>query len=159
MAYEAVLLFGIVFIAGWLFDTLTQSRHALMLRHARQFWLFAVLGAYFIFFWTHGGQTLAMKTWRIRLAAAGKPKVPFHRALARYLLAWMWFLPAMAIDFTFGLKGWTSVATVLAGMLMWAFASKIGRSGQFLHDRLAGTQLITSTTTEPVKADSARDIA
>ncbi|HUG57394.1 MAG TPA: RDD family protein, partial [Candidimonas sp.] len=36
MMYEAVLLFGVVFLASYLFDTLTQSRDALMLRHGRQ---------------------------------------------------------------------------------------------------------------------------
>src|SRR5690606_42131994 len=48
MMYEAVLLFGVVFLAGYLFDTLTQSKHALMLRHARQAWLFLAIGAYFV---------------------------------------------------------------------------------------------------------------
>lgn len=43
MMYEGVLLFGVVFLAGYLFDTLTQSRHALALRHTRQAWLFLVM--------------------------------------------------------------------------------------------------------------------
>ncbi len=39
MTYEAMLLFAVVFVAGYLFDTLTQSRQALMFRHfgARRF--------------------------------------------------------------------------------------------------------------------------
>ncbi len=45
MVYEAMLLFAVVFVAGYLFDTLTQSRNALMLRHARQAWLFVVVGS------------------------------------------------------------------------------------------------------------------
>ena len=49
MLYESLLLFGVVFIADWLLDTLTQSRHALVLRHTRQAWLFFVIGAYFVF--------------------------------------------------------------------------------------------------------------
>ena len=36
MVYEAMLLFGVVFIAGWLFSTLLQQRHALTMRHAQQ---------------------------------------------------------------------------------------------------------------------------
>ena len=32
MMYEAVLLFGVVFLAGYLLDTLTQSKNALELR-------------------------------------------------------------------------------------------------------------------------------
>lgn len=40
MMYEGVLLFGVVFLAGYAFDTLTQSRDAMMLRHIRQLVLF-----------------------------------------------------------------------------------------------------------------------
>jgi uncharacterized RDD family membrane protein YckC len=29
--------------------------------------VFFVLGAYFIWYWSHGGQTLAMQTWKIQL--------------------------------------------------------------------------------------------
>jgi uncharacterized RDD family membrane protein YckC len=145
MVYEAMLLFGVVFIAGWLFDTLTQSRHALMLRHARQFWLFLVLGAYFVFFWYRSGQTLAMKTWRIKVVAPGAARLPLTRAIVRFLLAWMWFLPAMALDFALGLKGWTSVGVVAAGMILWAMTILLDKDRQFLHDRIAGTRLIHFT--------------
>ena len=65
--YEGVLLFAVLMIAGYLFSSLTQQRHALAGRAALQGFLFLVLGIYFVWFWSHGGQTLAMKTWRIRL--------------------------------------------------------------------------------------------
>ncbi len=65
MMYEGVLLFGVVFLAGYLFDTLTQSRSGLMLRHARQVFLFLAIGVYFLACWRRGGQTLPMKTWNI----------------------------------------------------------------------------------------------
>lgn len=146
MVYESLLLFGVIFITGWLFDTLTQSRDALTLRHTRQAWLFLVIGAYFTFFWCRGGQTLAMKTWRIRLAAlsdAGLPvRVPLRNALLRYLLAWLWFLPALAIDFFFSLKGWPSIGLIFLGMLLWLATVLLNPHRQFLHDRLAGTRLL-----------------
>ena len=59
--YEGVLLFGVLMISGYLFSTLTQQRHALLGRHALQGFLFVVLGIYFVWFWSHGGQTVAMK--------------------------------------------------------------------------------------------------
>ena len=49
MVYEGVLLFAVVFLADYLFDTLTQSKHGLMLRSTRQAWLFLVIGGYFLF--------------------------------------------------------------------------------------------------------------
>lgn len=142
MVYEALLLFGVVFISGWLFDTLTQSHDMLALRHARQVWLFIVLGAYFVFFWRHGGQTLAMKTWRIKLVAPGFTQIPHRQAWVRYLLSWMWFLPALALSEALHLQGWASVALIFAGMALWALTIFIDKERQFLHDRLAGTRLI-----------------
>jgi len=59
--YEGMLLFGVVFIAGYLFGTLTQTRNAMDNRTALQVFIFLALSAYFVIFWTRG-QTLAMKT-------------------------------------------------------------------------------------------------
>lgn len=142
MLYEALLLFGVVFVAGWLFDTLTQSRHALTLRHARQFWLFLVMGAYFVFFWCRSGQTLAMKTWHIKLVAPGMANIPVYKAVVRYLLAWMWFVPAMALDYFLELKNWYSIGLIAIGMMAWASTIFLNKERQFLHDRLSGTALV-----------------
>jgi len=122
--YEGILLFGVIFIAGYLFDTLTQSRHALMYRHARQAWLFFVLGAYFVWFWTHGGQTLAQKTWKIRVVDRQGQAISTLQAIARYILCWPLALSGLG--------------------LVWSW---FDRDKQFLQDRLAGTQLITHEAT------------
>lgn len=146
MVYESMLLLAVIFVSGLFFDMLTESRHALKLRHARQAWLFVVIGAYFTFFWCRGGQTLAMQTWRLRLVAvsdAAQPApVPFRKALLRYLLAWLWFLPALLIDSIFSLKGWPSIGVIAIGMLLWLATVRLDPGRQFLHDRLAGTRLV-----------------
>ncbi|MEO0316456.1 MAG: hypothetical protein RL404_133, partial [Pseudomonadota bacterium] len=106
MVYEAMLLFGVLFIATWLVSTLLQQRHALYLRDALQDWLFVVLGVYFCWFWTHSGQTLAMKTWRIRVVGRDGNPVHWRRALLRYVFAWGWFLPGLALARAIGAQGW-----------------------------------------------------
>ena len=45
--YEGMLMFGVVFIAGYLFGTLSQTRNAMDNRHALQAFLFVVFGIYF----------------------------------------------------------------------------------------------------------------
>lgn len=142
MLYEAMLLFGVVFIAGWIFSTLLQQRHALYLRGALQDWLFLVLGIYFVWFWSHGGQTLAMKTWRIRLVAGSGQTVGAGRAIARYLLAWCWFVPGVAAAWLLGAKGWLLVLVPAVNVLLWSLAIYLDPERQFLHDRLAGTRLV-----------------
>jgi uncharacterized RDD family membrane protein YckC len=64
--YEGMLMFGVVFLAGYLFSTLSQTRNALDNRHALQAFVFVIFGIYFVWFWAKG-QTLAMKTWNIRV--------------------------------------------------------------------------------------------
>ena len=142
MLYEALLVFGVLFIADLLFEILAQRLHVLTLHHIRQLWLFIVMGAYFVFFWCRSGQTLAMKTWRIKLMAPGSPKLSLNKAMLRYLLAWMWVLPAIALDYFLELKSWPSLGLVAIGMIVWAATIMFDKERQFLHDRLAGTRLI-----------------
>lgn len=143
MLYEGLLLFGVLMVAGWLYAALTQQRHALSGKTGLQLFLFLVLGIYFIWFWTHGGQTVAMKTWRLRVLRADGEPLTQGRALARYLLAWLWFLPALLTLHLSGLKGGGATAGVLlAGVLAYAAASWLHPQRQFLHDALCGTRIV-----------------
>ncbi len=78
------------------------------------------MGYYFSWFWTHGGQTLAMQTWKMRLVAADGSNLTKKQAITRYLFALIGI-------FLFGLG------------IIWAL---FDRDRQFLHDRLAGTRII-----------------
>ncbi|MDP1654717.1 MAG: RDD family protein [Hylemonella sp.] len=140
--YEGMLLFAVVFVAGYLFSALTQTRHALDNRHVQQAFLFVVLGIYFTWFWAKG-QTLAMKTWHIRVVDTQGRPVTQTRALLRYVLSWLWFLPALAAIAPFGLSGPESAVIVLGWVAVWALLSRFHPQQQFWHDALAGTRLIT----------------
>lgn len=146
--YESMLMFGVVFIAGYLFGTLSQTRNALDNRHPLQAFLFVVFGIYFVWFWSKG-QTLAMKTWHIRVVDKfGKP-ITQLRALGRYAWAWLWFLPPLAAVMPFGLPALEVVVIVVGWIVFWALASRLHPQGQFWHDALAGTRLVDS---KPVSA-------
>jgi uncharacterized RDD family membrane protein YckC len=143
MIYEAFLLFAVMFLAGLVFAVATQNRNDPAYRHALQFVLFLVMAAYFIYLWTSNGQTLAMKTWRITLIKPGHEQVPLASAAARFLLAWMWFLPALALYYTLGLQGWGEAGAMLAGgIALWAATALFDKDRQFLHDRILGTRLV-----------------
>ena len=141
--YEGMLLFGVVFIAGYLFGTLSQTRNALDNRHPLQAFLFVVFGIYFTWFWARG-QTLAMKTWDIRLVDVQGQQVTQLRAFLRYLLSWLWFLPPLAAVAPFGLTGAESVVIVMGWIAIWAVLSRFHPEQQFWHDAFAGTRLVTS---------------
>jgi len=115
LLYEALLLFAVAFFAGFAFHFASGAAplEGWLLR-AHQAFLAAVFAAYFLCCWLRGGQTLAMKTWRVRLVG-----VTPVRALVRFLCA---------------------LVLVPTGLsLAWAL---VDRDGQFLHDRLAGTRLV-----------------
>jgi uncharacterized RDD family membrane protein YckC len=141
MLYEAMLLFGVLFMSNWLFSVLTDQRHALDSRHALQVWLFLVMTLYFAWFWSHGGQTLAMKAWRIRLVTVSGAPVGVVRAFARYLLAWAWVLPGMALAWGSGAQGPLLLLIPAANLMLWAALAWLDPERQFLHDRIAGTRL------------------
>jgi uncharacterized RDD family membrane protein YckC len=128
LAYEGVLLFGILFVAAYLFLTLARDAQSGLSRLLFQAYVLAVCGAYFVFCWARSGQTLPMKTWRIRLVTdQGKP-LALGRAMRRYLLA---------------------VPGIVSGIgVLWAF---VDRDRQFLHDRLAGTRIVR--VEQPKSAD------
>jgi uncharacterized RDD family membrane protein YckC len=118
LVYEALLLTAVLFVASFPFVALLQRLPATWSRPVTQFYLLLVAGIYFTWFWRHG-QTLAMKTWRIRLeSTAGGPPSGLQ-AVKRYLLACLLF------------------------PLTW-FWALFDRDRQFLHDRLAGTALVSA---------------
>lgn len=120
--YELLILAAVVLIATFPFLALVGDATLGGRRHLLQLWVLGVVGGYLVGFWTHGGQTLAMKTWRIRLVRDDGGKVGTGRAIHRYLLAILG-LAAAGLGFA------------------WAF---FDRDRQFLHDRLAGTALVAA---------------
>jgi uncharacterized RDD family membrane protein YckC len=121
MLYEAMLLFAVAFLATSLFQFAAGTLRIEGWRtHLLQLFLIAVFAAYFLWCWLRGGQTLAMKTWRIRLVSKdGHTRLAPKAALLRFLYALL-------------------LVPTLIG-IAWAY---VDRDRQFLHDRLAGSLLI-----------------
>jgi uncharacterized RDD family membrane protein YckC len=144
MMYEGVLLFGVIFLAGYLFDTLTQSRNAMMLRHERQAFLFVFIGIYFLLCWKGRGQTLPMKTWNIRLVDSQGQPPGFGLLLSRYLL--MWPVPLLAAGLVLLASRQTGYASTDLLIVFTPFTVFIWTwfdpDKQFLHDRVLGTRLV-----------------
>lgn len=139
--YEGMLLFGVVFIAGYLFGTLSQTKNAMDNRHALQAFLFVIFGIYFVWFWSRG-QTLAMKTWHIRVLDRSGQPLSQGRALLRYLWSWLWVLPPLVVSWGFELRGGEAIVIFIGWVAVWAVLSRFHPHQQFWHDALAGTQLV-----------------
>ena len=141
--YEGMLMFGVVFIAGYLFGTLSQTRNAMDNRLGLQTFLFIIFGIYFTWFWSKG-QTLAMKTWNIRVVGRDGKAISQPRALLRYVCSWIWFLPPLAAIAPFGLPVGETLLLLMGWVVCWALLTRFHPQGQFWHDAMAGTRLVGS---------------
>ncbi len=149
--YEGVLLFGVVMGAGLVYGIATDQRHALVGATGLRIFLFLVLGAYFVHFWSRSGQTLAMQTWHVRVVGPdGRPPSRL-RATARYLLAWLWFAPALLALGLTGLEGgWAHFTVLMSGVLAYAALSRLHPQRQYLHDLLCSTRLEHFRAPKPI---------
>jgi uncharacterized RDD family membrane protein YckC len=120
MIYESLLVTAVVFVASFLVIPVVGEMHAPWQRHLFQIYILGVLFSYFSAFWLRSGQTLAMKTWRIRLVKENGDRLSFRQAVLRFFLALVGLLAA-------GAGFW------------WAL---FDRDRQFLHDRILGTRLV-----------------
>lgn len=82
--------------------------------------LLAIVAAFFCGFWTHGGQTLGMRAWRIRVMNQDGSPLSWARALARFAAGALALLPL--------------------GMGLWWGRFDPQRRGW--HDRLTGTRVV-----------------
>ena len=152
--YEGVLLFGVLMIAGIAYSASTGLRDPdAQGTLGLQVFMFLVLGLYFAWFWSHGGQTVAMKAWHVRLTDVQGGRVSMPRAFARYVLSWLWFIPALLTAHLSGLKtGGSFFGIVATGVLAYAALSRLNPQRQFWHDVVCGTRLVD---VRPAKAKPA----
>ena len=113
--YDCLLLIAIYFV-------ITAAAIYLNNGQAIQHWsykLFLVVVAFVFFdwFWRHGGQTLGMRAWRIRLEGINQESITFKQSLHRYF----------AGLFAFGIT------------LIFMFGNS---SQQALHDKLSKTKIV-----------------
>lgn len=117
--YDGLLLFALLMlaiaIAFALKGGVVDAHHPLF-----RLYLFLVAASFFCGFWVAGGQTLGMRTWRLRVQRVDGRRLGWWQALWRFVLA----APSVTL---FGIGLW------------WKF---FDRDGLTLHDRLSGSTVV-----------------
>lgn len=151
LLYESVLLFGILFATGLIYAIAVRQTNGMQHRTGLIAVCFLVLGLYFIGLWTRGGQTLAMKTWHLRVVTrAGEPLTP-RRALTRYVTSWVWFLPPLLLTHALALPNAAAYFGVVAvWIVLYALSALAHPRGQFWHDALCDTAVVTALPLAPL---------
>jgi len=144
MTYEAALLCGVAFAAAAVLVLGARWTYPLppLERHLLQAWVAGVIGAYLVACWVRQGQTLAQKTWRLRVERDDGRPIGIRTAVLRYLLAWYLVLPGLALA-SLVATGIVSGALVFAAALLGTcLLARLDREHRLLHDRLLGTRLV-----------------
>ncbi len=149
--YEGVLLFGVLGVTALVYGVSVHQTSGIEHRSGLMAVCFVVLGTYFVGLWTRAGQTLAMKTWHLRVITDRGQPLSARRALARYLASYVWFLPPLALAGSLPLpNAWAIFGLVGAWIVLYALSASLHPSRQFWHDTLCGTALVTSRPAAPL---------
>jgi uncharacterized RDD family membrane protein YckC len=92
MVYDGLLLFAVLFTATLVLFPITGGETVAPNNLPYKLYILAVSFAYFGWFWTHGGQTLGMRTWGVRLVGEPQTAITWRRCLTRFagaLLSWI----------------------------------------------------------------------
>jgi len=94
MFYDTFLLLAILLLAGLIAVALNGGE---AIGQGNPFFFVYLVAVSFLFygwFWTHGGQTLGMRSWKIKLISNDSRDISWHRAFLRFSVAIISWLPA-----------------------------------------------------------------
>ena len=119
--YDALLLLALLMLGSFLYVPIAgRVLPAPLGRMLYQIFLFMIGFLYFAWFWTHGGQTLGLRTWKLRLVARDGGSITWPQATQRFALALVSWL-CLGLGF------------------LWVL---VDREKLAWHDRFSGTRLI-----------------
>ncbi len=119
ICYDALLLIAVLFFATALILPFNSGEAFTSNQIYYPAYLLLVSFFYFGWFWTHGGQTIGMRSWKVRILNDQRQPISWRQAVARFL--------------------WSIVSWLACGLgYLWIFAD---RSKRAWHDRLSHTRL------------------
>lgn len=123
ISYDLVLIFAVLFVATAILLPFTHGNAINSDNYAYLAYMTACIYFYLVWHWTHGGQTLGMRAWKIRLLDDKAGPVSWNIASKRFFLA---------------ILSWLFVGS---GFL-WAV---LDREGLTFHDRYSRSRLYRET--------------
>jgi uncharacterized RDD family membrane protein YckC len=119
MFYDSLLLLSTLLVATALVMLFTRGTLSYHNPFFRTF-MFLICFSFYNWFWLHGGQTLGMRAWRLRVQRRDGRPITIWQGLLRFMLA----IPSLA----------------LAGLgFFWML---VDREHLTLYDRFSGTEMV-----------------
>jgi uncharacterized RDD family membrane protein YckC len=119
MFYDSLLLLSVLFVATAIVLLVTRGTLDYQNPFFRSY-LFVLCFLFYAWFWMHGGQTLGMRTWRLRVQRLDGGPISLWQALLRFLCA----IPCWAL---------------LGLGYLWML---VDRDRMAVHDRLSETVIV-----------------
>lgn len=139
--YDSLLLLGIQFLASLIIVALPQINYGQRWYPAYVIYVCAIGYLFFGWFWTHGGQTLGMKTWGMRIERIDGQPITWGKAFIRFLaalLTWAAYFGGLKLIELLHPPMVTLCWIVYSVIFWWLL---FDRRSLGLHDRLSGTVL------------------
>ncbi|MCP5419713.1 MAG: RDD family protein [Gammaproteobacteria bacterium] len=134
MVYDLLLLCAVLFIATAALLPFTGGHAIARGNSLYSSYLLLIWFVFYGWFWTHGGQTLGMRAWKMRLLQSDGRAVTWQAAGVRFLLAGIWLLPVIYLRQIVGLRWWICLAVGLCFLGITLVLR--------LHDRYSDTVLV-----------------
>lgn len=145
IVYDMLLGFAVFIVASALTLPFRGGKGATEYSPVLSVYFVVVFYLYLGWFWTHGGQTLGMRSWRIKLTRRNDQNIDWQTALIRYAVSLpMWFCWVYVIlatgnysnvPFLTGLPNW--LLYVIA--VCWTVIDHLPNNWR---DRVSGTKII-----------------
>ncbi len=93
MFYDSMVLLSILFLASLIAviinngETISQGNLFFIA------YLFAVSWLFYSWFWTHGGQTIGMRAWKVYLLSEEQNNISWRQATIRFAAAFLSWIP------------------------------------------------------------------
>ena len=142
LLYDGLLLFAILLFASLIVVVPFNITYGHPLYPVYVIYIYTIAFLFFGWFWTHSGQTLGMKTWRIYVSGNDGNVLEWKQAISRFLAALIFWIPAAAGYFLsrdyFKEYGLLTLLPIAADYL-WCLIDKDQRA---LHDIISHTRLV-----------------
>lgn len=145
LAYDSLLLAGVLFgatalalgvVTALIGGAAFRIHNPLLGNPFFQTYLLLICFLFYGGFWTHGGQTLGMRAWRLRIQRRDGQGIGWWQALSRFLVAGLWLAPVAGLHRVFKVGVGPSLGVGL-GCLLLLLALR-------LPDRCSETELVVT---------------
>jgi uncharacterized RDD family membrane protein YckC len=143
IVYDALLLIGVLvgatalvlgLVVAFIGIDAFKAHNPLAGNPFFQTYLFLICFFFYGGFWIHGGQTLGMRAWRLRVQRRDGRGIGWWQALLRFLIGGLWLAPVAALHQLFGVSVGPSLAVGCGALLVLLVLR--------LPDRVSETELV-----------------